>query len=201
MTARLQSNNAPVPRLPIFHPSGEVLAWPGTFDDLLSTDAWQAVHVKPRQEKKLAADAQRMGFAGCLFLERRVRVYPGKGKQVSLVPLLGPYLFLAAPREIRFDLYRTERCVRILEVPMPALLSADLRNLRTLIKGSTTPLLVRPEIVAGNRVTIRSGTLAGVSGTVSERKGLAMLVINLPLLGTSVSTTLPADWAELAQPA
>ena len=178
-----------------------IQAWPLHFEDEFFAKEWLVVHAKPRQEKCLARDAQHYGIRGCLFLERRVRNYPGKGSQTSLVPLLGPYVFLALDRDVRELLFRTERCVRLIEVRRPEILTADLRAMKMLFQAALGPIMVRPEIIPGNRVLIRSGTLSGITGVVTHRKGVAELVINLPLLGTSVSTTLPAEWAELAQPA
>ena len=178
-----------------------IQAWPPQFDTDFAAPAWLVVHTKPRQEKSLARDAQHYGLRGCLFLERRVRTYAGKGSQTSLVPLIGPYVFLALDRDFRELLYRTERCVRLIEVRRPEALTADLCAMKLLFQAALGPIMVRPEIIPGQRVLIRSGTLAGVTGVVTHRKGIAELVINLPLLGTSVSTTLPAEWAELAQPA
>jgi transcription antitermination factor NusG len=178
-----------------------IQAWPPGFDNEFTATEWVVVHSKPRQEKCLARDAQHLGIRGCLFLERRVRTYPGKGTQISFVPLLGPYVFLALDRDVRESLYRTERCVRLIEVRQPAILTADLQALKRLFQAAIGPIQVRPEIVPGQRVLIRSGVFAGCTALVTKRKGLAELVVNLTALGTSVSTTLPAEWAELAQPA
>ena len=177
--------------------SGVLHAWPPTLADAFPSDHWLVVHAMPRQEKLLAKLLAAKNLPGCLFLERRVRSYQGKGTQVSLVPLLGGYLFVHAPRERREDIFRTERVCRIIDVSEPIVLATELTALRRVISCTSLPLIVRPELVVGTPVRIRTGTFAGIDGIVSSRKGATELVVNLTLLGHSVAVTLPADVAEL----
>ena len=180
--------------------SGVLLAWPPTLADAFPSEHWLVAHAFPRQEKLLAKLLEAKNLEGCLFLERRVRTYKGKGTQVSLIPLIGGYLFVHAPREKREDIFRTERVCRIIDVPNPVALANELTALRRMISCTSLPLIVRPEIVAGKTVRINNGTFAGIDGVVCSRKGATELVVNLALLGHSVAVTLPADVAELVVP-
>jgi transcription antitermination factor NusG len=176
---------------------GMVQDWPAGFSASLPEDRWLVLHTYPRQEKKAIEELRARGLAGCAFFERRLRHYPGKGTQQSLVPLLAGYLFVAAGRAEHEAIYATRRVVRIIEVPRPRELASDLRHLVALVTATTSPLVVRPELVPGRRITITSGTFAGCAGVIARRSHDFELVVNLELLGTSVSVTLPADYAEL----
>jgi transcription antitermination factor NusG len=180
-------------------PRGEVQEWPAGFSAQLPDSPWLVVHAFPRQEKRLAFDLGRKRIPGLLFFERRVRHYKNKGKQVSLVPLIGGYLFVSLERDRRDDIYATERVVRILEPKQHDHLARDLASLCTLVRHATEPLLVRPEIMPGKRVHLRHGTFAGCEGVVARRQNRLELVVNISLLGTSVAVTLPAEMAELAE--
>jgi transcription antitermination factor NusG len=162
-----------------------------------STTEWMVVHTYPRQDKKVIELLQRKNLSGIAFFERRLRHYPGKGKQESLVPLLPGYLFVAAGRTGYDSVYATERVVRIIDVRNPLELTNDLCHLIKLLTVSQAPMVVRPELVAGKRITIVTGTFAGCSGVITRRKQDMELVVNLELLGTSVAVTLPAMYAEL----
>lgn len=178
---------------------GMVLDWPPGFSAALPDDRWLVLHAYPRQEKKVIEDLRRRNLPGCAFFERRLRAYPGKGTQESLVPLIPGYLFVAGGREEREAIYDTKRVVRIIDVPRPLELVSDLRNLIALVTAvAKTPLMVRPELVQGKKISITNGTFAGCSGIITKRKHDFELVVNLELLGTSVSVTLPAEYAELA---
>jgi transcription antitermination factor NusG len=177
---------------------GIVHEWPDGFAADLPSEPWLVVHSYPRQEKRLAFDLARKRIPGLLFFERRVRRYPGKGAQTSLVPLLGGYLFVSAGRDRRDEIFATERVVRVLEPRSQDRLPRDLASLRALVLNATEPLMVRPELVAGRRVQVRDGAFAGCEGVIARRQNRLELVVNIALLGTSVSVTLPAELAELA---
>lgn len=179
--------------------TGVVQDWPDGFSASLPQDRWLVLHAHPRQEKQLITALQARHLPGLAFFERRLRHYPGKGTQQSLVPLIAGYLFVAAGRESHEAIYATRRVVRIIEVPRPQELARDLRQLIALVAASTAPLVVRPELLPGKPVTITAGTFAGCGGVIARRSHDYELVVNLELLGTSVSVTLPAEYAELAR--
>jgi len=179
--------------------SGEVDVWPRGLIDEDREHSWVVVRCLPRQEKRLAEDLRRRAIPGCLFFERRLRHYPGKGMQEHRVPLLAGYVFAAIDYRRRFEVYRTRRAMRVLEVVEPRSLRDDLRNLAHLIAASPSSLVVRPEIVRGSRIAITSGSLAGCVGVVVRRRGAHQLVVNLELLGHSVAAELPAHTAELVE--
>ena len=179
--------------------TGLVEAWPIGFGASLPAGPWLVLHVKPRQEKQLIKDLRRLPFPGLCFFERRLRHYPGKGTQESILPLLNGYLFVNASREQREPFYDTQRVVRIIDVPQPAKLTSDLQNLCRLIGAATSPLIVRPELVVGKSVTVTQGTFTGCTGVVQRRERTYELVVNLDMLGRSVAVTLPAEFAELSR--
>ncbi len=177
---------------------GVVLDWPTGFSAALPEDRWLVVHAYPRQEKKVIEALRARQLPGVAFFERRLRHYPGKGTQESLIPLIAGYLFVVGGRAEYDELYSTRRIVRLIEVPRPRELVNDLRHLIALVTASGTPLVVRPELAPGKRIAITSGTFAGCSGVIARRQHDFELVVNLELLGTSVAVTLPAEYAELA---
>lgn len=179
--------------------TGKTWAFP---DDLLKQETlpskWLVAHVLPRQEKRIMQDAIAANIPCLLFLERRVRRYPNKGVQESLVPLVSGYVFFAVGMERRDELFRGGRALRIFEPGDPKLFTQELQALSSLIEIADGPLMVRPEIVAGDLVEIEDGAFSGFTGRVTRREGMTELVVNLEILGTSVATRLPADLAHLA---
>ena len=178
---------------------GLVEEWPFGFSAALPDGPWLVLHVKPRQEKQLIRNLRLMPYPGLCFFERRLRHYPGKGTQESLLPLLSGYLFVNAGRDERQPLFDTQRVVRILDVTQPTKLTSDLQNLCRLVGAAASPLVVRPELVIGKAITVTQGTFAGCTGVVQRRERAYELVVNLEMLGQSVAVTLPAEFAELAR--
>lgn len=158
---------------------------------------WLVAHCKPRQEKAFCRELELGGIPRGIFYQRRIRSYPGKGKQESLIPLLGGYVFCLGNEDERDTLFRSGRVVHVMVPRDPAALAHELHQLALLVTRSDGPLLVNPEIMPGTLVTITQGTLSGLSGVVIRRKGVSQLFVNLTLLGTSVSVELPAETAEI----
>jgi transcription antitermination factor NusG len=167
--------------------------WPAGFAAALPDGPWIVAHVRPRGEAALAAGLHRSGVAGLVLYEERRRRYAGKGSQVGLVPMLGGYVFVSANRDQADAIYRTERVVRLINPPRPEVLAAELRALVALVGLATGPVVVRPELVPGTPVEIGTGTFAGLRAVVLRRQNATEIVVNIELLGQSVSTRVPVD--------
>jgi hypothetical protein len=180
-------------------PLGLIQSWPG---EVLGADQpvqpWLVAHVRPRQEKLLANAMRRRALPGALFLRQHVRIYPGKGRQVSLMPLIPGYLFMVDAPEAREALYDSGRIVRLLTAPRPEELHRDLLDLAALLAGAPEQVEVRPEIVPGLRVVLQYGSMAGCAGVVVRRQGIYEVVVNVHLLGTAVAVRCNARDVEAA---
>ncbi len=65
----------------------------------------------------------------------------------------------------------------------------DLRQIRHLIELDA-PLTVEAQIEPGRRVRVRSGSMAGLEGTVKKRRGRDWLVVAVEFLGQGASVLL-----------
>ena len=184
---------AAMPALSIRRVLGEVQAWPAGLLDQLPDEPWTLAHVKPRQEKLLAGNLLRFGLPGLLFLEHSVRTYARQGVQSSVLPLLPGYLFIVAEPMAYDTIYATDRVVRLLTVRHPADFRQSLLDLIALVTRADTALIVRPELIPGRVVELTAGTLSGLRGVILRRKGTCELVVNVPMLGTSVGGGLRGD--------
>jgi transcription antitermination factor NusG len=178
--------------MPLLSVRSGVVAWPPELPDNLPAGPWTVAHVKPRQDTRLADDCRRFGIPSLVFVEYRLRVY-GHGPQRSQVPMFPGYVFVPVDRERHLTLYETGRTVRLMMPPGDGEMGGDLRDLVSMVRRSIGPVLVRPELVVGTTVRIRRGCLAGCQGVVVRRQGQDRLVVNLPLLGHSVETVIPAE--------
>ncbi|MFW5698572.1 MAG: transcription termination/antitermination protein NusG [Planctomycetota bacterium] len=184
------------PRKPV---RTRIQAWPSDLIRDLPDEPWMVLYTSSRMEKVLIKRLQTLDIPGLIFYEERLRHYPGKGYQKSLVPLLAGYLFVNAGLERRFDILRTDKVLSVLDVTDPAGLARELNSLITLLDRpdrEAPQLLVRPELVPGRRIRLGRGAFAGFEGVIKRRRGQADLIVNLEMLGTSVSARVPADTVE-----
>ena len=180
--------------------SAHIHAWPGDFlSQTLPAEDWLVAHIRPRQDKLLTSYLAKIRLPGLMFYERRVHIYPDHGNREYLVPLLGAYAFIHASEQARDVIYASERLVTLITVRSTAEFTRDLGDLIALIqRAGAPPPLVSPELVPGVRVAVQEGPMAGLAGVIVRRSGRDRLVVNLPILGTSVSVELPACNARLA---
>lgn len=117
---------------------------------------------------------------------------PGGRTLRSVIPLFPGYIFFHGGPVQRLDLLRTDRVVRVLDVPSQSELLEDLRQIRQL-GLSGLPLLLEPRYVVGARVRIASGPLAGLIGTVVRRGQRDRFTAMVRFLGQGTSVELE-DW-------
>lgn len=152
---------------------------------------WRVAHTRPRQEKALARElhSARMPF----YLPCDRRRTRARGRVVtSKVPLFSGYLFVQANDEERWRIASTNRVACFLEVRDPAQFVDDLRSVwRVLDLGE--PVTAADGLVRGSSVTVRTGPLAGMTGTVEQVVGGFKFVVMVDFIRRGVSVTLDGD--------
>ena len=146
---------------------------------------WWAIYTRSRQEKSLARDLWSLRIPFYLPLVEKQTCY-GKRTVSSRLPVFTNYLFLFGSEDERIASLSTNRVSRILPVPDPDLLRRDLTHLHLLI-ASGEPLTVESRWQPGQRVRIRRGPLAGLEGTVMERRGRTRLFVAVDFLQRGAS--------------
>lgn len=165
--------------------------------DLLETPSgeptdrrWWVLYTKVHQEKALARQLYGRRIAYYLPLVDKASIQRGR-HTVAHVPVFAGYLFLFGNAEDRVTSLTTNRVSRVLHVEEPDRLVHDLRQLERLI-ASGVPLTVERRLMAGDRVRVRTGTLAGLEGTVLKRHGATRLLVSVNLLQQGASVAIDA---------
>jgi hypothetical protein len=151
---------------------------------------WWVVYTKSRQEKSLARDLGCMQVPFYLPLVPRDHLIRGRRVR-SQIPVFAGYLFLFGTPDERVDALTTNRISRILPVPPPLqdVLVRDLRQLAALIAVGA-PLTVEQRLCPGRKVCIRTGSMAGIEGTIVQRRGGDRLLIAVNFLQQGVSVEI-----------
>ena len=158
---------------------------------------WVVVRTKPRCEKKFDHYCQAREITCYLPLRPSVRRYHDRVAEF-LVPLFSGYAFCQVAPMDTAPVNQSQHVAQILmpDETMEAQLITELQSVQTLMRAAELgEIEVRPEIQVGNRVTIRSGPMQGLTGVVTRRKNKTRLTVNVEMVGHSVS--LEADAAEV----
>ena len=157
---------------------------------------WFAVYTTPRHEKAVARQFEVRQIEAFLPLYRSVHHWKN-GCRVSVEqPLFPSYVFVSLERR---DYVRVLQIPGVLSLVGPGrdpspLPSSEIESLR-----SGLPFRVfepHPYLVAGERVRIHSGALAGMVGVLVRKKKNLRVVLALDLIMQSVSVEIALDEIE-----
>jgi len=161
---------------------------------------WWVAHTRPRNEKALCADLGALGIFNYLPLKRRLTRSRRTGRiSKSSIPLFPGYVFFNATEQERLRSLRTNRIVRTIPVPDQGQLITELRQIHRVLSAQTD-LLCHPDLKAGDFVRVIAGPLEGLEGVVWGPASRLRLVLNVHMLGQSVSVQVSRDQIEPIEP-
>jgi transcription antitermination factor NusG len=156
--------------------------------DLRETAAhWFAAYVKHQHERKVALLLERRQIEVCLPQREVVRSWKDRTKKI-LLPLFPGYLFLRSDLRDKFAILNTPGLFFLVEsggraCPIPAHEMQWIRG----VAESGIPAEPHVYPCAGDRVRIRKGPLAGLTGTLARLKNQYRVVMTVELLQKALS--------------
>jgi transcription antitermination factor NusG len=152
-----------------------------------TADTWWVAHTKPRNEKALATELAGSGIVHYLPLFRRKTRSRNTGRTSnSILPVFPGYLFFMASSEERHRAMRTNRVAGTLVVPDQARLIVELRQLHRILRIEGR-FELQKGLQVGQWVRVTSGPLEGTEGVIATRLSKLRLILNVEMLGQSVS--------------
>ncbi len=160
------------------------------FEQTRSDDgrAWWLAHTKPRQEKALARDlldAEFPFFLPCSPVRKRIR----NRVVTSYIPLFSGYAFVRVTPDERPRVYAGNRVARLVPVLDQDRLWSDLDQVHKLLTLGE-PIALEDRLQPGTPVTIRSGPLIGLTGTIVRATAGHKFVVQVNLIQRGVSVTV-----------
>lgn len=157
------------------------------------TMQWYAVYTRSRHEKVVAEELWQRQIEVFLPLRSVISKWKDRRKEVQF-PLFPGYIFVRTDvREHRLDILKVPSVVRIIgfnsePVPIPA---DQVDAVKTLV-FSKLPYDPFPEMVVGDRVSVRRGPLRGLVGYLVEKKSRFRFVITVDLIQQAVCCEIDA---------
>jgi transcription antitermination factor NusG len=155
----------------------------------MNVEHWYAVQTRPRREKAVVHHLCDRGVTTFFPTVTEVHRWSDRMKAVE-VPLFSCYLFVktSVTNEDRQRVLRVDNVLGFvgtsgLGTPIP---DEQVDAVRTLV-SEKLPYSCHPFLIAGERVRIRSGALAGLEGILLSRKGDRRLVISVDAMQRSLS--------------
>ncbi|MCA9080554.1 MAG: hypothetical protein KDA58_08340 [Planctomycetaceae bacterium] len=148
---------------------------------------WWVMYTMARREKDLMRrlEKARIGFYAPV-IARQYRSPAGR-LRTSYNLLFANYVFVFGTADDRQTALSTNCISRTLDVPEPQQLVHDLRQIRQVISAGVD-LTPEGQLSPGDPVRVRSGPMAGVVGTIVERRGQKRLLIAVDFMQQGAST-------------
>src|SRR6266571_1738558 len=151
---------------------------------------WYAAYTCANHEKRVAAELQARAVEHFLPLYSSARRWTDRRVRLEL-PLFPGYVFvrLALREKLRVLQIPSLVCLVGFNGQPAALPDEELESLRS---GLALQLRVEPHpyLVAGRRVRVKSGPLAGLEGILVRRKGKSRVVLSLDVIMRSIVADL-----------
>lgn len=159
---------------------------------------WGYAYVKPRTEKKVQSALESRAIPNYLPTVAKARMHHST-KITTHHPMLPGYIFLCITDEERRELKTAEKQIVQIELLREEHLEEEFINELNILKrceelAQTKPVVINPDIVAGDKVTIISGPLQGLETTVESRSSSSdKVIINLMMLNVNITCPISAE--------
>ena len=157
---------------------------------------WYALKVRPRSEWIVGTNLQQKGYELFLPTYASRRRWSDRVKTVEL-PVFPGYLFCRFDVRTRLPILTTPGVSFIVgsgRSPEP-IAESEVEAIRTLV-ASGLPYDPCSYITVGQRVQIERGSLAGLTGLVTEVRNEFRLIMSVDLLMRSVSVQIDRTWVK-----
>jgi transcription antitermination factor NusG len=123
----------------------------------------------------------------------------GGRRRRNLYPLFPSYLFFVDSEARRLAVLKTERVVRLIEIPAPeqSTFRREISSLGIAIREFPTSLELYPRLVPGARVRITSGPLRNIEGVVLRSDNKRKLLLGITALGVGATVEIHADLVDV----
>jgi transcription antitermination factor NusG len=156
----------------------------------VALERWFAAYTCARHEKKVAHQLEERGIECFLPVYHSVRRWKDRRKQLDMV-LFPSYVFVKLAMKDRLRVLQLPGVVRFVTFNgEPAILPAG--DIEALRNGMTQQLQPEhhPYLIAGRRVKVVHGPLAGAEGFLSRWKNSSRLVISIDAIMRSISVEI-----------
>jgi len=156
-------------------------------------EAWFALQVTPRHESKVATYLEYKGFISFFPTQKVKRQWSDRTKIIDW-PLFPTYVFCRFCRVKTWIVRSIPGVNRIVgSGPAPSPIpDSEIESLRQVIQ-SGVDILPTSYLRSGEKIRIRDGPLAGMSGVVIRMSNHNWLVVSVHLIGRSVMAQVPVS--------
>jgi len=151
---------------------------------------WYALFTRHQHEKSVAIALSNKSHEVYLPLYRSVRRWQDRAKALWL-PLFPGYVFIREGMDRQLQILTTPGVIHIVKWGgRPAIVPPSQLNAIRQIIESCPSVETHPYLQSGDRVRVKTGSLMGLEGILTRKKGVARLVVSMEMLGRSAAVEI-----------
>jgi len=145
---------------------------------------WYALYTKSRTEKKVYDELQKMGIEAYLPVRKTLSVWTDRKKWIE-TPIISSYVFVHVQPKDFFNVYEVNGVVSyVTKNKKPATIpEQEIKAMQQAVNSNVTLNVEADTIVKGQKVTITSGPLRGITGEVVEIQGVKKFYMRISHIG------------------
>ena len=162
---------------------------------MLFQKGWCLIYTKPNHEKKVAKCLSECGVTCYLPLVRSLRTWHDRKKYID-TPLFPSYIFVYLTT--LYDYYHCQSCDGFLYFvssgkKLAVVSDSIVNNIRIAVENGREMEVSTGSFQPGNRLTVVSGPLAGLSGEMVQFKEKERILIRVNLLQRNILIAVPSE--------
>jgi transcription antitermination factor NusG len=152
---------------------------------------WYALYTKSRAEKKVLDELNNLGIEAYLPIQKVLRQWSDRKKWVE-VPVINSYIFVKIPKQDYRKVFDVHGIVAYVSHKGQACTIPDheMEAMRRTIENKIAFDVEARNIKTGEMITVTSGPLKGIKGTVKSVQGNKKLYLNISNIGYTLVVDL-----------
>jgi transcriptional antiterminator RfaH len=161
---------------------------------------WLVLYVRPRFEKKVHVRLQEKGVTSFLPERRELRIWSDR-KKFIMAPLFPGYLFVHVDEKHRVAALETDGALTYVRFggKVAVVRNDVIRSLQIAVESREQLELEKPQLKLGQKIRIRSGPLAGLTGHLTGFRGNTRVAIRVDAIDQIVSLQVALSELEIIE--
>ena len=157
---------------------------------------WLVVYTKPKHEKKVSLEAEKVGFKTYLPLIRKKQEWSDRSKWVDF-PFFPSYLFIKCKINESLNILKVPGIVKIIKFgnEIAVVKDSTISSMKIMLNGSYIPKH-ESYYLSGDQVKINDGPLKGFKGQVIRSSGSNRLLLKIDAIKHSISIHVKKELIE-----
>ncbi|MCL2072417.1 MAG: UpxY family transcription antiterminator [Marinilabiliaceae bacterium] len=152
--------------------------------DTTDIQKWFALYTKPKSEKKIFSELTESGIEAYLPLRKELRLWSDRKKWID-VPIISSYIFVRVSQLEYRKVFEVKNIVGYVSYKGKAVVIPDMEMeiMKRAVENKLEFSVEKGKLQKGKKIKFTSGPFMGLSGEITEIKGVKKLYLRIKNVG------------------